>query len=71
MRIQGCVSPQLRVHRLGAFATIAEEFVVVAIANKATLFIGDQTVFTLGDKTLTHSLYVCRIETAVIGVAIV
>ena len=64
------MSPQLRVYRLGRFATIAEEFVIVTIANKATLFIGDQTVFTLGNKTLTYSLYICRIETTVVGVAI-
>ena len=65
------MSPQLRVNRLRAFATIAKEFIVVAIYYEAAFFVRDQAVFTLGNKTLTHSLYVCRIKIAVVSVAIV
>ena len=62
--------PQLRVHRLRAFTTITKKFVIVAIANEATLFVGDQTVFTLGDKPFAHAFKICRIEIAIRCVAI-
>ena len=64
------MSPQLRVNRLGAFTTIAKEFIIITVANEATFFIGNQTVLTLGDKALAHSFKICRVEIAVVCVAI-
>jgi hypothetical protein len=64
------MSPQLRVNRLRAFPPIAKEFIIVAVANEATLFISDQTVLAFSDKPLAHSLQIRRIKVAICRVAI-
>ena len=64
------MSPQLRVNRLWAFTTVTKKFIIVAINYEAILLIGNQTVFTLGDKTLTYSFYIVRIKIAIRCVAV-
>jgi hypothetical protein len=64
------VSPQLRVNRLRTFAFIAKKFIVIAIANEPTLLIGDQTIFSLGNKTLAYSFKIRRIKIAIRCVAV-
>lgn len=64
------MSPQLRVHRLRTFSTITKELVIVAIANEATLFVGDQTVLAFGYKPLAHTFKICWVKVAIYCVVI-
>ena len=70
MCIQRCVSPQLRVNRLRAITTIAKEFIIIAISYEATLLIGDQTIFALGNKTLAHSRKIYWINISISSIVV-
>jgi hypothetical protein len=70
MRIQGGMSPQLRIDRLWALSTIAKEFVIVTVANEPTLFVSYQTILAFGDKPLAHTLEIQRVKIAICRVAI-
>jgi hypothetical protein len=60
----------LRVDRLWTFPAIAKEFIIIAIAYEATLFVRNQSVLAFGYKPLAHSFKICRIKVAVRRVAI-
>ena len=55
----------MRVNSLWASTTIAKEFIIIAIAYEATLLIGDQTIFALGNKTLAHSRKIYRVKISI------
>jgi len=58
VRVQRCVSPQIWIHGVWANTSISEKFIIIAVADEAPFFVGDESIHSFSHKALANPIKV-------------